>query len=104
MQRSLVTADTATLLLDFLASGGSGDQWTRSADLVEWSALHNVYGERNFVPRLAQILASRGLAEVKRAPRGVLIRLTQDGLDLAFGRNHRAGLMPLEPIPDDAMR
>jgi hypothetical protein len=104
MQRSLVTAGTATLLLDFLASGGSGDQWAHSADLAEWELLHNLRRERNFVPRLAQNLAARGLAEVKPAPRGVLIRLTQDGLDLAFGRNHRAGLIPLEPIPDDALR
>jgi hypothetical protein len=101
MRQSLVTDETADLLLDFLAS--SGDQWVRSDNLAEWSASHNLYGEGRFIPRLAQNLAGRGLAEVKRIPRGVMVRLTPDGLALASWRNHRARAK-VEPLPDDACR
>jgi hypothetical protein len=58
-------------LLDYLASDGGGDKWTYYADLGDWESLDNLRDESRFVGALARFLASRGLAEVRRAALGM---------------------------------
>ena len=84
--RTLVNDDTANQLLDYLASGGSGERWTYFVDLDEWELLYNLLGEARFISRLARNLADRGLAETRRAARGMQLRLTPAGIDLAARR------------------
>ena len=84
--RTLTGESTADQLLDYLASDGSGAEWTRYADLADWESLYNLLGERGFVGRLAQDLASRELAEVRRAAEGMRLRLTPAGLAQADRR------------------
>jgi hypothetical protein len=59
--RTLATDATADLLLDYLASNGTGGRWSYFADLGEWESLCNLRDERYFVGRLARNLAGRGL-------------------------------------------
>jgi hypothetical protein len=84
--RTLANESTADQLLDYLASDGRGGEWTRYADLADWESLYNILGERGFVGRLAQDLAGRGLAEVRRASLGMQLRLTPAGIARAGQR------------------
>ena len=88
--RTLVTDATAGQLLDYLASGGAGGEWTYYADLAEWESLYNLLGERHFIGRLARNLAGRGLAEIRRAALGMQVRLTAEGEKLAQNRERDA--------------
>jgi len=92
--RTFVTDDTADQLLYCLASAGLGERWTYFADLGEWELLYNLLGEARFIGRLARNLADRGLAETRRAARGMQLRLTPAGLDLAAQRNEVQGHLP----------
>lgn len=85
--RTLVSESTADQLLDYLASGGCGTEWTSYADLADWETLYNLLGEHGFVGRLTQDLAGRGLAEVRRAAKGMQLRLSPAGE--AFAAEHR---------------
>ena len=40
--RTLAADGTADQLLDHLASGGSGSEWTYFADLAEWESLYKL--------------------------------------------------------------
>jgi hypothetical protein len=88
--RTLVSDTTADQLLDYLASDGTGGQWTYFGDLAEWEALYNLWGDRHFVGRLARNLAGRGLAEIRRAALGMQLRLTPAGIHLANRREQEA--------------
>ena len=91
--RTLATDTTADQLLDYLASDGTGGKWTYYADLSDWESVDNLWGERHFVGRLARNLAARELAEIRRASRGMQLRLTPRGIDLA-GRREREAATP----------
>ena len=84
--RTLATDATADQLLDYLASDGRGSEWTQYADLADWEAVYNLRDERGFVGRLARNLASRGLAEVRRAASGMQLRLAPAGIARAGQR------------------
>ena len=94
--RTLATDTTADQLLDYLASDGTGGQWTYYADLAEWESLYNLRGERHFVGRLARNLAGRGLAEIRRAALGMQLRLTPAGIDLAGQREREAATAEID--------
>ena len=87
--RTMADNGTADQLLDYLASNGRGDEWTRFADLAEWEPLYNLRGERGFVGRLARNLAGRELADVRRASSGMQLRLTSPGKAFAGERRNR---------------
>ena len=87
--RTMADNGTADQLLDYLASDGRGGEWTGFADLAGWEPLYNLRGERGFVGRLARNLASRGLANVRRASSGMQARLTPDGKAYAGERRDR---------------
>ena len=78
--RTLANESTADQLLDYLASDGRGDEWTRYADLADWESLYNLLEERGFIGRLARDLAARGLADLRRAASGMQLRLTPAGI------------------------
>jgi hypothetical protein len=77
--RTLVSKSTADQLFDYLASDGRGAEWARYAELADWETLYNLLDERGFVGWLAQDLAGRGLAEVRRVSSGMQLRLTSAG-------------------------
>ncbi|MFM8396382.1 MAG: hypothetical protein ACKOAH_01025, partial [Pirellula sp.] len=81
---------TADELLDYLASDGCGAKWVYLGDLGDWESLYNLRGERNFVGKLARNLEGRELAQTRRAARGMQMRLTLVGIDLASKREHEA--------------
>ncbi len=87
--RRMADESTADQLLDYLASDERGGEWTRYADLAEWESLYNIRGESNLVGRLAQTLAGRGLADVRRASSGMQLRLTPAGKVYAGARSDR---------------
>lgn len=87
--RTLATGDTADQLLDYLASDGTGAEWIPVADLGEWETLYNLRGETGFAGRLADALARRGLADVRRGRAGAELRLTPAGEALALERKRR---------------
>lgn len=87
--RTPVSESTADQLLDYLASDGCEAEWTGYAELADWESLYNPRGERGFVGRLAQTLAGRGLADVRRASSGMQLRLTPAGETFAGERRNR---------------
>ena len=88
--RTLATDGTADQLLDYLTSDGAGGEWTYYPEMAEWESLYNLLGERHFIGQLARNLACRGLAEIRRAPLGMQLRLTPAGIDLAVEREREA--------------
>lgn len=77
---------TANELLDYLASDGCGGEWVYLSDLAEWESLYNRLGERRFLGKLARNLAARELAKTRRVARGMQLRLTALGVNLANER------------------
>jgi len=93
--RTLASESTADQLLDYLASDGSGAEWTRYVDLADWESLYNLLGQSGFIGRLARDLAGRGLAELRRASSGMQLRLTPAGIAHADGRAESLhGILP----------
>jgi hypothetical protein len=96
IMRTLASDTTADQLLDYLASDGTGGQWTYFADLVDWESLYNLRGERHFIGRLARNLAGRGLVEIRRAALGMQLRLTPAGIELAGRREWEAATAEID--------
>lgn len=88
--QSSATDTTADQLLDYLASDGTGGEWTYFAHLSDWESLYNLRRERHFLGRLTRNLADRGLAEIRRAASGFQVRLTTAGEKLAQHREQAA--------------
>ena len=85
-----VLSRTANELMDYLASDGQGGNWIYFADLQDLESLYNLRGVQNFVGKLARNLASWKLAQTRREARGIQLRLTSAGIDLASERELEA--------------
>lgn len=81
---------TADELADYLASDAQGGNWVYFIDLVEWEAVYNLRGEKNFIGKLARNLVARELAQTRRVAIGMQLRLTALGINLASERDDKS--------------